>query len=259
MEIIKITKKNKNQYVVKLSDNSSLSFYDDTIVHYNLLGKKRIDQNLLKEISEYNQNLEAYYKALKDITVKLRTEKELVSRLAKNNYSKKSIALAIEKLKKQGYINDDLYLKSYVNDQVNLTLKGPRKITMELKKLGFLELDAEAVLKRFKEDVWQDKIKKVIQKKEKANHNLSLMMFKQKVKKDLFNLGFNNEMIEKQLNEYEFAENDLALEKEFNKEYKRLSKKLNDDLLKNKIKYNLYRKGFEMAKIEDVLNKYFMV
>ena len=40
MKITKIIKKRNNQYQILLSDNTSLSFYDDTIIHFNLLAKK---------------------------------------------------------------------------------------------------------------------------------------------------------------------------------------------------------------------------
>ena len=41
----------------------------------------------------------------------------------------------------------------------------------------------------------------------------------------------------------------------FDKEYKRLSKKYKDKELENKIRYNLYKKGFNLERIEEILNK----
>ena len=41
----------------------------------------------------------------------------------------------------------------------------------------------------------------------------------------------------------------------FDNEYKRLSKKYKDKELEKKGKYNLYKKGFSLERIEEILNK----
>ena len=59
MKIEKIIKKKNNLYQILLSDNTSLSFYDETIIKYNLLVKKEFDSKLLAEIVTYNNNIKA--------------------------------------------------------------------------------------------------------------------------------------------------------------------------------------------------------
>ena len=76
MKIGKYTKLKDNRYSVKI-DDITVKLYDDVIVKYELLRTKDIDEKLFKEITEYNDKLEAYYKSLKYITRKLRTEKEI--------------------------------------------------------------------------------------------------------------------------------------------------------------------------------------
>lgn len=252
MEIVKFKKKNNNQYSILLSDNTSLSFYDDTIIHYNLLVKKSISQEYLKEIVAFNQKYDAYYKALKLIKAKLRTEKELEQKLSKESFSKEGIGFAIDKLKKQGYLNDEVYLKSYIADQVNLTLNGPNKIKFLLKRLGFDDIDQYLTIY---DDVWSEKIKKVIDKKTKANHNLSSVMLRQNIKNYLINLGYAKDMVEIYLEQQFIDDDTLILEKEALKEYRRLSRKYKDETLYNKLKYNLYKKGFSMGLIEETIKK----
>lgn len=253
MKIEKLKKKNNNQYTIILSDKTSLSFYDDTIIEFNLLGKKEIDEAYLKEVCAFNQKFEAYYKALKDIKAKLRTEKELETRLKKAKFSKQNIEFAINKLKLQGYINDELYIKSYIADQVHLTLKGPKKIILELNQMGLnTEFD---LLEEYPKSLWQEKVEKIIRKKEKANHNLSNIMLRQKIKKDLINLGYESWMIEEVLNNYEFLEDNNVIEKECSKELRKLSRKYDKDALKQHLKANLYKKGFSLKDIEEAIKK----
>ena len=83
MKIGKYTKLKSNKYSVEI-DGISVKLYDDVIVKYELLRRKEIDDNLFKEMTEYNDRLEAYYKALKYISKKLRTEKEIEKYLSED-------------------------------------------------------------------------------------------------------------------------------------------------------------------------------
>ena len=58
-----------------------------TIIKYNLLVKKEFDSKLLAEIVTYNNNIKAYYEALKYIQSKLRTKKEVIDKRNDNYYS----------------------------------------------------------------------------------------------------------------------------------------------------------------------------
>ena len=83
MKIGKYTKLKSNKYSV-VFDDITVKLYDDVIVKYELLRLKEIDEKQFKEITEYNDKLEAYYKSLKYITKKLRTEKEIYKYLDKD-------------------------------------------------------------------------------------------------------------------------------------------------------------------------------
>ena len=65
-----------NKYEV-LIDETKVVLYDDIIVKYSLLLNKEISKNELDKIVEENNKLDSYYKALKYISVKLRTKKEI--------------------------------------------------------------------------------------------------------------------------------------------------------------------------------------
>lgn len=253
MRVIKISKK-KNLYNVILSDNTSLSFYDETILKYNLLKPREIKKEELVEIIKYNDEIKAFNIALKYITVKLRTKKEIKQKL--NEYDNLIITKVITKLEKLGYLNDSLYIKSYITDAVNLTLKGPKKISFELEKLGFKNPKINKVLETYDNTIWQDKIYKIIKKKQKSNHNLSKNMFINKLKKDLINLGFTKDLIEQCLTNTNFVENSDILNKVYNKELKKLSQKYDGNALNTKLRYNLYKKGFNLNDIDKLINNY---
>lgn len=246
MKIEKINKKKNNQYQVILSDNTSLSFYDDTIIKFNLLSKKEFDKKKLEEIIAYNSNLDAYYSALKFIKTKLRTKKEIEEKLKKLGYKKEVIEKTIKKLENQKYLNDEIYIKSYIADQVNLSLKGPNKIIYELEKLGFKKEIIDEYLEEYSEELWEERVKKIIQKRIKTNHNYSKVFLQNKLRGELNNLGYDNKLINSNIANMDYQDSKDILIKEIMKAKKKYSKKYQGRELEFKIKNYLYSKGFNI-------------
>jgi len=243
MKIINYKKKKTNIYEIALSNNEKISLYDDVILKYELLLKKEIDEKQLNEIITFNSYLESYNIALKYLNTKLRTEKEIRKKLI--NFSKDAIEYTLDRLKKEGYLNDNLYIKCYINDEINLKMIGPNKIFFDLKKLGFNDDIILNYLNSFDIDIWLNKINKYVLKKINSNHNLSGIMLKQKIFNDLQKKGFYKEHINTIINEFDFDDNEVIKEKEYNKLKNKLSKKYSGEELEYRIKIGLIKKGFK--------------
>ena len=252
MKIEKYIKLKDNRYEV-LIDDIKVKLYDDVIVKYELLRKKEIDDKLFDEITKYNDKLDAYYKSLKYITKKLRTEKEIEEYL-KKDYTKRTINETIERLKDNGYLNKELYLKSYLNDQINLGNAGPNKIKNNLIKLGFTEEEILDILDEISPDIWFDKIRKNIKKMIVSNKSLSTSKLKEKILYNLSMLGFYKWMIEEIIDESEFKNTDEILKKEYEKAKLKLSKKYEGYELETKVLAKLVAKGFYYEDVKRVIN-----
>lgn len=239
---MKITniKLNKNGKYVVTIDNEKYNLYQDTILKYLLFSKKEIDSTLFENIIKDNNFYDAYYKIIKFVSTRLRTENEIRKKLNTLFILKKDQDKIIDKLKSQGYLNDELYIKSYINDKINLSLEGPEKVKRELLKNGFNEEDILKYLCLF-EDINEERINKIINKKLKANHKLSKRMFITKVSSDLRNLGYTNyrEILEK----VEFDDKNIY-QKEYDKIYNKLIKKYPPEKADILTKQKLYTKGF---------------
>lgn len=242
MKINSFKKKKLNMYELTLSNNERVILYDDIILKYDLLISKEIEYKELGKIIEENNKLQVYYEALKFISRKLRTEKEIRKKF--QEFNKEAIDEAIQKLKKDGYINNEVYIKAYINDAVNLGIDGPFKITKDLINLGFNEIDILSYLDEISIDVWNNKITKYIEKKQKSNHSYSNNLLKQKIINDLINKGYSKEMISNILSSYSFPPNDDIYMKEYTKAKNKYSKKYSGNELELKVKNYLYQKGF---------------
>lgn len=255
MKIGKYTKLKGNKYSVKI-DDLTIKLYDDVIVKFELLRLKEIDESLFKEITEYNDKLEAYYKSLKYITRKLRTEKEIYKYLEKD-YDKEVILETINRLKKMGYLNKEVYLKCFITDQLNMYLVGPNRIRKDLVSLGYKEEEFNQMIDDIDDDIWFQKIEKLVKKKIASNRNLGNSKLKEKISFDLSNLGFYKWMIEEVIHNSEFKDNSNILEKEYNKFYNKfynkLSRKFDGSTLDYQVRIKLLQKGFSSSEIDNFL------
>jgi len=243
MKIISYQKKKNNIYEITLSNNEVYSLYDDVILKYELLLKKEINNLELKKILDDNKLQEGYYIALKYINIKLRTEQEIRKKLIDFNSEVKNYV--VDRLKKEGYINNELYIKSYINDEINFKLIGPNKIIFDLKKLGFIDDEINNYLETLDNNIWINKIDKFIKKKINSNHNLSGMLLKQKIMTELTNRGFEKDTINLVIENYEFNDDDNIKEKEYNKLKNKLSRKYSGEELEYRIKIGLLKKGYK--------------
>ena len=247
MKIKKYKKDKSNKYKV-LIDDEEITLYDDIIIKYNLLMKSEIDVSTYNEMIKENSLLLGYYEAIKYITKKMRSKKEIEEYLIKKGLNSKEIKETIKKLEDNKFINEDIYLKAYISDQINLTNNGVNKIKKNLLKLGLDNNKVDDYLSKIDECIFLDKIDKYIEKKIKFNKNTSSYMLKNKIIIDLVNLGFNKEDIISELNKFEIDDKE-AYNHEYEKIKKSLEKKYSGDELKFKIREKLYRKGFRYNEI----------
>lgn len=253
MEIKKFVKVKDNKYKVIIDDENTITLYDDVIVKYNLLVNKKMDINMFNEIISYNNELESYYKAIRYINKKLRSKKEIIKYLEKD-YESKVINKTIKKLNDDGYLNDEIYIKAYINDQINLSLNGPYKIKRELSKLGLEEALISKELDTIIEDIWESRIEKYIDKKIKTNHTNSNKKLKEKIVYELINLGYSKDVINLVFEEIEIPIDFNIVIKEGDKIYNKLSRKFDGDTILFQIKNKLYQKGYSEEEINYYLD-----
>lgn len=247
MKIEKYTKDKGNKYKV-LIDDINYTLYDDVIVKYSLLLRNEISEKELKAIVEENDKLSSYYDSIKYITKKMRSKLEIKEFLRKKMVNEKVINETIKKLEENHFLNEELFIKAYVNDQINLTNNGKNKILKGLVKLGIDNDSASTYLDNIDNEVFMSKIDKYVDKKISTNKNSSVYMLKNKIMTDLINLGYEKSDIVEVLNSKEIND-DEAKKREYEKIKRSLEKKYSGDVLEYKIREKLYRKGFRSNEI----------
>lgn len=248
MKILKYKKLKSDKYQVELDNNRKLELYEDTILNYDLLLKKEIEEEQLDGILKYNDKFDAYYYALKYLNVRARSKKEIKDYLKKKDYDENTIYETISKLESQGYLNDLNFAKMFLTNKLITTSNGPLKIRRELLQHELSNEDINIVLEDYTDEIQIDKIRKQISRIIKSNRNKGNIYLKRKLYNELNNEGFKPSLIETELNNIELDDDSDLAKKEYDKLYKKLSRKYSGQELEFKINQKLYQKGFHYEK-----------
>lgn len=202
MKIIKYEKKGNNQYKIYLEQNQNITIYEDVIIKNNLLYKKEIDKSLLEQIDTDNYKEKIYNKCIKYISVRIRSKYEIEEYLKRNQIDEQTSIIIIDKLQQNNLLNDEEFTKAFIHDKINFTTMGPYRIEKELQKHKIDSYIISTYLNQISPEIIDNKINKYIQKQSKAtkkNQNI-----RNKIYLNLLNLGYSNEMILRNINNYNF-------------------------------------------------------
>ncbi len=243
MKILKYKKISNGRYKLVIEGLNEMQLYEETILKYELLLKKVVDDNLIDDILSYDKECETYYVALKFLKSRARSTKELQDILLKKGMDIYHVNRAINKLLLQGYLNDQSFVKSYINNQIITSTKGPFRIINDLVNKGVEEKVIIQEINCFTEELQIEKINKIIKNLLKNNRSRGGNVLRNKIINDLISLGYDSTIINKVIVDYKF-DNDVEIaKKEYEKLYKRYCRKYSGKQLEYKIKEKLYQKG----------------
>jgi len=204
MQIEKYKKISNDKYRIFLDNGTITDIYEDVIVKNNLLYKKEIDIDLLNKIESDNIYEDAYNISLKYISIRLRSINEIFNYLKKKSIDESIIEEVITRLKKNNYLNDLVFAKAFIKDKLNFTNMGKYKLINELKLLKVEEEIINNSINEIEDDIWYERIDKLINKYLKSNKKYNGNILKNKLYIYLVNLGYDKSLVINALNNYNF-------------------------------------------------------
>lgn len=247
MKIVRYQKIGKDKYKLFFDNNDNITLYENVILANNLLFKKELDKELISNIVKQNDIETLYNRVLSYISYRFRSVKEVRNYLVKKGANEYLINYIIEKLKKNNYLNDDLFAKYYIMDKINLTNDGPYKMRKYLVDNDISNEVIDKYLSQY-EDNFKERTDKLIKKYLKLNNKLSGTPLKTKIYNNLVNLGYDKKNVLNIINNYDFN-NNSNIKKIYDTLYKKYSSKYKDDELEMIIKQKMYQKGYDISEI----------
>lgn len=257
--IIKQIKVGKNNfYTVTFETGEKVKVSEDLLVRYRLLKGTEITPELFEELKSsagFDMGLQMAYNY---VSYQLRSELEMLQYLKKKEISVQDAQRVIERLKELRLIDDLVFAQSYVRTQIRMSDKGPFHLTQQLKQKGIPEDFILQALDLYSEETQNDVALKAAEKIWNKNHSRSHRENLNKVRSTLMQKGFGAEVIQ-------FVLGELPQEKDEESEWDNLVKEGHKALRRHqrlayrprvqKIKNQLYQKGFAMDQIQQFIDE----
>lgn len=253
MKIEKIKKLGNGKYKLEFDNKEKVITYDDIILKNNLLYKNELTTKELNEINKDNSYYDIYNKTINYVSKRIRSEKEIDNFLDKFNLEFKTKDKIKNELRKINLIDDTKFAAAFISDRIHLSNDGLGKIRSSLVNYGIDSNIIESEISKISDEVIIDKLNTLISKKINSNHKYSLYILKQKIMAELINLGYEKDMIINYLDQYNSTNSNI--EKEYDRQYNKLSKKYEDNKLYYQLKQKLYQKGYSGEEIDEVIEK----
>ena len=145
-------KRNKELFLLKLSNGSIYEISKDVLISSSLKQGQDIEKSLLDNILEKQENSKIKNAALSLLGYRMRSQKELYSKLMQKGYPPKPVKSVISKFKKNGWLNDHEFGIAFSKDQINRNSLGPISLKYKLKEY----IDSDELISTIVESVYAD-------------------------------------------------------------------------------------------------------
>lgn len=149
MKITKIErqKKRSNRYNIFLDGEFAFGLYDDTILKYGLRTNDEIGDEKINEMRKADEYIFGKNVAYKFLSYRQRSEKEIRTKLKEKKIQTGTIEKVIEYFKELKYLNDEIFSKTYLQNQLINKPAGKRLLKMKMLEKGISKETADKVLK----------------------------------------------------------------------------------------------------------------
>ncbi|MCZ8512293.1 RecX family transcriptional regulator [Paenibacillus filicis] len=129
-------KRAAHRYNVYIDDTFALAVHEDVLIKHRLLKGETVLEDDLKRILEAEEKSRAYLDAVRLLSSRLRSEHEMRTRLVQKGYGIELAQETTERLRQEGYLNDQLFADQLAKQRLQSQKKGRNWIKQELKQKG---------------------------------------------------------------------------------------------------------------------------
>jgi regulatory protein len=189
---IGVQKRNRKRRSVFIDGEFAFGLDEEVLYKSGLKKGESLTQQRIKEITEEERKKEAKDAALKFLSFRRRTEKQVKEKLQKKGFDERTIKTTIDKLKEFDLINDFEFATSWVKDRLAFKPRGKRLLKQELWKKGI----RKDIIERVTEEQCQDEDEsalKLVERTSKRYKNLEPQVAKRRMYNLLLRRGFSYE------------------------------------------------------------------
>ncbi len=198
---IESQKKNPKRRSIFLDGEFAFGLDEEVLYKYGLKIGEELDQKKIDQILESEVKKESKDAALKFLSYRMRSEKEVRDKLKKKEFANDLIDEVIKDLKRINLIDDSNFASTFVRDKISNKPQGKILLKQELWKKGIKDETIEKVLQEYFEDEEEELnlAKNLLEKRKKRYENLDKNMAKRRMMSFLLRRGFSYEIVKQVL------------------------------------------------------------
>lgn len=158
-------KKRAGYYNIFIDDEYRFSLSDLDLASLHLKVNQQVSKQEIDDLLQSSLSSKAYNFALRYLTARPRSKKEVSDYLVKKDFDEEIIEGTLHNLEKQNYVNDADFAQMWIKNRLLLSPRSTKMLRLELYKKGIDKSIAEEALKNFTEDEYRDSLKDLINKK----------------------------------------------------------------------------------------------
>ena len=199
MKITKLSsqKRKENRFSLFVDGSFTAGLSAETVARLQLTEGKEIDPEKLHKAIYEEERQRALNYVFRLLSYRSRSEKEILERLKRYDYSGAVINSIMEEVRNAGLIDDKKFAVMFAQDRLNLAKKGKRVIFAELLRKGVPKADVEEALKKVGDET--EVAKSLIEKYKNRYAKLEPQKRKKKLYDLLLRRGFTFKTIDEVL------------------------------------------------------------
>lgn len=194
-------KKNPKRRSVFLDERFAFGLDEEVVYKYGLKTGQELEQKEIDKIIQSETKKEAKDVALKFLSYRMRSEKELRDKLRKKEFAQSLIDEVIKDLKGVNLIDDFEFASAFVRDRISNSPRGRILLKQELWKKGIKKEIVEKVLREYFKGEEKELVlaKELLQKRKKRYEGLDENVAKRRLMSFLLRRGFSYDIVKQVL------------------------------------------------------------
>lgn len=196
MRITKIAKIGKeDKFAIFIDDTLRLILSGQSVLDHEIMVGQTITDSKISQLSDLANLDQLYLKALKYLSIRLKSEGEIKQYLKRKGASLDQQKNIITRLKKMDLINDQRFAEAFIHDKLMVSPSSRRKIFYELKKKYIAEdiIDSSLKNEQLSDEESLNRLIAIKRRQSKYQDDLVLMQY-------LVRNGFNYSDVKKAIN-----------------------------------------------------------
>lgn len=144
---IEYQKRNKERFNIYIDEEYGFSVDINILIKYSLKKNMELSNELIDDIKSSEEKISVYNYGISVLSRAAKSEYELRHKMQDKGFDSQLIDNAINTLKEQKYLDDEKYCEMFINDKINISKYGVRKIKEALYYKG---IDKEIIEQKIK-------------------------------------------------------------------------------------------------------------